>query len=173
MDIVIAVQQRLGHVSNAAVQTMAAGLGIHPVEIEDMVSFYAFFDREPRGRNRIRLSKTPVSFMKGAREVAQAFEQALGIQIGETTADGMFTLQWTSDIGFADQEPAALVNGVILTELSPADAPLIIASLRRAGSGGDLPPYPPHAAEAAKLRGRPGPKLASRNCSMGASCSRS
>ena len=151
MDIVIAVQQRFGHVSDESVQALARGLAIHPVEVEDMVSFYAFFDREPRGRNRIRLSKTPISFMKGAREVAQAFELALGVRMGETSADGAFTVQWTSDIGFADQEPAALVNGVILTELSPADAPLIIASLRRAGSGGDLPPYPPHAAEAAKL----------------------
>ncbi len=151
MDIVIAVQQRLGHVSNAAVETMAAGLGIHPVEIEDMVSFYAFFDREPRGRSRIRLSKTPISFMKGARDVAQAFEQALGIRVGETTADGMFTLQWTSDIGLADHEPAALVNGIAVADLTPADAPLILAALRQAGETGALPSYPPHLSDAAHL----------------------
>jgi [NiFe] hydrogenase diaphorase moiety large subunit len=151
MDIVIAVQQRLGHVSNAAVKTIAAGLGIHPVEIEDMVSFYAFFDREPRGRNRIRLSKTPVSFMKGAKEVAQAFEQALGIQIGGTTADGMFTLQWTSDIGLADHEPAALVNGIALADLTPADVPLILAALWQAGETDPLPSYPPHLSDAEHL----------------------
>ena len=49
-------------------------LGMHRVEVEEMVSFYAFFDRKPKGRNRIRLSKTPISFMKGAQAVAQAFE---------------------------------------------------------------------------------------------------
>jgi len=151
MDIVMAVQQRFGHIDDDAMQTMATGLGMHRVEIEDMVSFYAFFDRRPRGRNRIRLSKTPVSFMKGAKAVAQAFEQVLGIRIGETSADGAFTLQWTSDIGLADQEPAALVNGMVLTELTPADAPLIVAALRQPGNTGDLPPYPPHAAEAARL----------------------
>jgi [NiFe] hydrogenase diaphorase moiety large subunit len=151
MDMVIAVQQRFGHVSDMAVQTLAKGLGVHAVEIEEMVSFYAFFDREPRGRNRIRLSKTPISFMKGAREVARAFEQALGVAIGETTADGMFTLQWTSDIGLADQEPAALVNGMALAALTPTDAPLIVAALRQASDDGDLPAYPPHAGQAAKL----------------------
>jgi hypothetical protein len=52
-------------------------------------------------------SKTPISFMKGAKEVARAFEEALGISLGETSADGAFTLEWTSDIGMADQEPAA------------------------------------------------------------------
>ena len=144
MDIVIAVQQRLGHVDDDAVQAIAKALGMPRVEIEEMVSFYAFFDREPKGRNRIRLSKTPISFMKGAQTVAHAFEKALGINIGETSADGAFTLQWTSDIGLADQEPAALVNGIILGELTPADAPLIVAALREAAAGGGLPDYPPH-----------------------------
>jgi len=133
MDIVIAVQHRFGYVSNDAIQSLAASLRMHPVEIEEMVSFYAFFDREPRGRHRIRLSKTPISFMKGAQELALAFEQALDIGVGETTADGMFTLQWTSDIGLADQEPAALVDGMPLSELSPAQVPLILAALRQSG----------------------------------------
>jgi [NiFe] hydrogenase diaphorase moiety large subunit len=95
-----------------------------------MVSFYAFFDREPRGRNRIRLSKTPISFMKGAQDVARAFETALGIAMGGTSPDGEFTVEWTSDVGMADQEPAALVNGMILTSLTPADVPEIISVLR-------------------------------------------
>ena len=131
MDIVRAVQSRDGFVSDDAVQDIAANLGIHPVEVADMVSFYAFFEREPRGRFRIRLSKTPISFMKGAAAVAHAFEQALGFPIGGT--DGVFSLQWTSDIGMADQEPAALVNATVLTELTPADVPKIVAGLREHG----------------------------------------
>jgi [NiFe] hydrogenase diaphorase moiety large subunit len=131
LDIVEAVQRRSGYVSNEAIQAIASGLGIHPVEVEDMLSFYAFFDRQPRGRNRIRVSKTPVSFMKGAKEVARAFEEALGISVGGTSADGAFTLQWTSDIGMADQEPAALINGMILTGLTPRDVPQILTALRQ------------------------------------------
>ena len=136
LDIVEAVQRRSGHVSNDAVQAIATDLGIHPVEVEDMISFYAFFDRQPRGQNRIRLSKTPISFMNGAKEVARAFEEALGISVGGTSADGLFTLQWTSDIGMADQEPSALVNGTVLTALAPGDVPHIVAALRR----GTIPP---------------------------------
>jgi [NiFe] hydrogenase diaphorase moiety large subunit len=151
MDMVIAVQNRFGEVSAAAVQALAAELNVHAVEITEMVSFYAFFDRVPRGRNRIRLSKTPISFMKGAEAVARAFEEALGIRLGETTADGAFTLQWTSDIGLADQEPAALVNGVALAELTPEDAPLILAALRRAGKADASLPSAPRAAQAQGL----------------------
>jgi len=134
MDIALAVQQAFGRIDADAARAIAAGLGIHVVEVEDMVSFYAFFNSAPRGSNRIRLSKTPVSLMKGAGEVARAFEQALGVTVGQTSADGAFTLEWTSDIGMADQEPAALVNGRILTDLTPDDVPRIISSLRQAGS---------------------------------------
>jgi [NiFe] hydrogenase diaphorase moiety large subunit len=131
LDIVEAVQRRSGYVSDEAVQAIAAGLHIHAVEVEDMTSFYAFFDRHPRGRIRIRLSKTPVSFIMGANDVARAFETALGINIGETSTDAGFTLQWTSDIGMADQEPAALVNGMVLTKIKPGDVPAIVAALRQ------------------------------------------
>jgi len=151
MDILIAVQHRYGEVSSRAIELIAAALHAHKVEIEETASFYAFFDRMPRGRNRIRLSKTPVSFMKGAQAVAQAFETALGVGFGETTADGLFTLQWTSDIGLADQEPSALVNGVALSELTPADVPAILAALRTPAPSDALPAYPPGRAEAAAL----------------------
>ncbi len=128
-----------GYISNQSVQAIATGLGIHAVEVEDMVSFYAFLDRQPRGRFRIRLSRTPVALMKGANEVAQAFEQTLGIALGETSSDGQFTVEWTSDIGMSDQEPAALVNRRVLTALSPADVPAIVAALRNDGEQAVLP----------------------------------
>jgi [NiFe] hydrogenase diaphorase moiety large subunit len=130
MDIVLAVQRRFGYVSAEAIRAIASGVGRHVVDIEQMVSFYAFFDREPRGRCRIRLSKTPISLLKGAREVASAFETALGIPMGETTPDGAFTLDWTSDIGMADQEPAALIDMKVCTSLTPADVPPILDALR-------------------------------------------
>ncbi len=92
MDIVQAVQQRLGYLPDEAIHAIAQGLGIHGVEVEDMVSFYAFPNREPKGRFHIRLSKTPVSLMKGASEVAQAFADAAGLTIGGTSPDGEFTV---------------------------------------------------------------------------------
>ncbi|MGA2639050.1 NAD(P)H-dependent oxidoreductase subunit E [Methylocella sp.] len=95
-----------GHISDAAVHAVAAGRGVPAVEVEDMVSFYSFFNREPKGRYHIRLSKTPVSLMQGAAEVARAFATATGASIGGTSPDGEFTIEWTSDIGMADQEPS-------------------------------------------------------------------
>src|SRR5271166_3201310 len=140
MDIVQALQHRLGHVSDEAVRLVAAATGVHAVAIEDMVSFYAFLNREPKGRIHIRLSKTPVSLMKGAAEVAQAFVRATGMAaIGETSPAGEFTVEWTSDIGMADQEPSALINGAVFTALVPADVPAIVAALQRCQADNVVP----------------------------------
>ena len=139
MDIALTVQRQFGHVGDDAIQAIARGIGVHPVEVEEMVSFYAFLDREKRGLNRIRLSKSPISFMKGAREVATVFETALGVSLGETSKDGAFTLEWTRDIGMADQEPSALVNGAVLILLTPEDVPQIVAALRQAAGVGEPP----------------------------------
>ncbi len=73
------------------------------------------------------------------------------MSMGGISPDGLFTLQWTNDIGMADQEPAALINGIILTELTPADVPWILTAIRQAGKTGGMPAYPPHAGDAAKL----------------------
>jgi [NiFe] hydrogenase diaphorase moiety large subunit len=142
LDIVEQMQHRFGYLSNDAVAAIARGLDIHAVEVEDMVSFYSFLDREKRGHFRIRLSKTPISFMKGAQAVARAFEQALRLSIGATSLDGMFTLEWTSDIGMADQEPSALINRVVFTSLTPENVPDIIEALRNVSENGDLSALP-------------------------------
>jgi [NiFe] hydrogenase diaphorase moiety large subunit len=151
MDVVLAVQHRSGYVSNEAIRAIAGALSLHPVEVEETASFYAFFNRQPRGHNRIRLSRTPISMIKGAEAVAGAFAKALDIPMGGTSADGLFTLEWTSDIGMADQEPAALINGIILTELAPDDVPAILSALRLGATAGKLPQYPPHAEDIGKL----------------------
>ena len=142
MDIVQAVQHRLGHVSDAAVRAVAAALGIHAVEVEDMVSFYAFLNREPKGRFHIRLSNTPMSPMNGAAQVAEAFAEAAGVAIGDASPDAEFTVAWTSDIGMADQEPSALISGTVVTALTPADATAIIAALHQSRTRNTLPLFP-------------------------------
>lgn len=134
LAIVQAVQGRLGYVPDDAVDYLAKALGIHRVEVVDAVSFYTFLDRQKKGDVHIRLAKTPIALMQGAQEVAQAFEDALGIRMGQTSRDGRFSLSWTSDIGMADQEPSALVNGTPLTRIAVADVERIVAALQSAGT---------------------------------------
>jgi [NiFe] hydrogenase diaphorase moiety large subunit len=138
LDVLQAVRQNYGFVSNDALQAIAVGLSMPAVEVEDTLSFYAFLNRTPKGRFQIRLSKTPVSLMKGAADVAYAFCAATGAPLGGTSPDNQFTVEWTSDIGMADQEPSALINTTVFNSLKPADVPAIVGALRLEGEPGKL-----------------------------------
>jgi [NiFe] hydrogenase diaphorase moiety large subunit len=133
MDIVRAVQARYGCVSSEAMDVIAREVKTHRVEVEGVVSFYAFLSKEPKGRAVIRLTDCVAARMRGSEQVARAFEQELGIHFGETTADGAITLERTSCIGLCDQGPAALCNGVPLTRLSTDKVREVVRSLRENG----------------------------------------
>ena len=138
LDVLHAVQQNFGFVSNEAIQAIAVGLRMRAVEVEDSLSFYAFLNRTPKGRFQIRLSKTPISLMKGAADVADAFMAATGAPLGGTSPDNQFTVEWTSDIGMADQEPSALINTTVFNSLKPADVPAIVSALLLQGDPSKL-----------------------------------
>jgi [NiFe] hydrogenase diaphorase moiety large subunit len=130
MDIVRGVHEQTGFLSDDAVDEIAKVLGVHRVQVADMASFYTFFDREPAGRCTIRLSNCVVDRMNGMEGVAEAFEKELGISFGQTTSDGMISLKYTSCTGMCDQPVGALINGMVVTGLTPKDVPAIVAAIK-------------------------------------------
>jgi [NiFe] hydrogenase diaphorase moiety large subunit len=131
MDIVREVQAKFGYVPPDAIDAIAAQMGIHRVEVEGVTNFYHFLSTRPKGRTLISLTRGAVPSITGVDKVATAFEEELGIPFGEVTPDGSIGLQWTSCIGMCDQEPAALINGVVFTELTARKAKDIVDGLRR------------------------------------------
>ncbi len=131
MDIVIAVQQEFGCVSIEAMEAIARAVNSHRVEVESVVSFYSFLSVKPTGKVIIRLCRDIVDWMKGYEAVAEAVAKELGVTMGETTSDGAITLTNTPCIGMSDQAPAALVNDVVVTNLSPDRARRMVRDLRR------------------------------------------
>ncbi|MBP9024858.1 MAG: NAD(P)H-dependent oxidoreductase subunit E [Phycisphaerae bacterium] len=130
MDVVRAVQTQFGCVSNAAMNLIARELKTHRVEVESVVSFYAFFSQRQKGKVIIRVCDDVIDRMAGAELVAKAFSEELGIGFGQTSADGKFSLEWTPCIGMCDQAPAALINDVVVTELTGDRAREIVRELR-------------------------------------------
>lgn len=130
MDIARAVHAKTGYLSEDIIGAIAEVLGCHRVEVRDMVSFFAFFSREPKGKTTIRLCDAVVERMKGADAIAEAFEKAAGVKFGETSEDGSISLEYTPCIGMSDQAPSALVNGKVLTNLRPEDVPAIVEAVR-------------------------------------------
>jgi len=130
MDIVRAVQEAFGCVSGEAMDLIAGQLGAHRVEVEGVVSFYAFLSQRPKGKVVIRLCDDIIDEMKGSMKVAEALKEELGIDFGETTADGTITLEWSPFIGMGDQAPAAMVNDTVITNLTGDKAREMARSLR-------------------------------------------
>lgn len=117
MDVARAVQAEYGCVGGEMLDVVARELGMHRVEVESLVSFYAFLSDKPKGKTVIRLCNDIIDQLNGLGRVVAAFEEELGIEVGSTTADGRVTLEYTPCIGMSDQAPAALVNDIVVTNL--------------------------------------------------------
>jgi NADH-quinone oxidoreductase E subunit len=119
LPILQTVQKNHGYISSYAMQEIADLLDIHPVEVFSVASFYSFLHHEPKGKFIIRLCNSISCDMMGKEHVAKQLENDLGIKFGETTKDGMFTLEHTSCIGMCDHGPAMMVNNNVYTHVTP------------------------------------------------------
>jgi [NiFe] hydrogenase diaphorase moiety large subunit len=126
------VHRRYRYVSSDAMQVIADALGLHPVEVHSVLSFYSFLGTKPRGRFVIRLCRTISCDMQGKTSVACQLENDLGIGFGETTPDGRFTLEWANCIGMCDQGPAMLGNDRLYTRVTPDQVNEILDECRSA-----------------------------------------
>jgi [NiFe] hydrogenase diaphorase moiety large subunit len=130
LPVLQAVKRRHGAVDSEAMQTIAALLGIHPVEVYSVATFYAFLHPSEQGRSTIRLCRTVSCALAGKQGVARALETGLGIGFGETSDDGSFSLEWANCIGMCDQGPALLVNDQVYTHVTADAVPGILQECR-------------------------------------------
>jgi [NiFe] hydrogenase diaphorase moiety large subunit len=130
MDILLNVQAEAGCIASGTLDDIAQSLSISRVEVESAATFYAFFSRKPRGRFVIRLCNDIIDQIKGMDRIAAAFRAELGIDFGQTTPDGLFSLEYTPCIGMCDQAPALLVNHKVVTRVSTDMVHDIVQTLR-------------------------------------------
>ena len=130
MDIVRDVQADFGCVPGEAMDRIAAEVSTHRVEVEGVVSFYAFLSKDLKGKVTVRLCDDAINDLAGGDEVADALREELGVEFGQTTPDGRFSLEHTSCIGMCDQSPAALVNDVVVTGLTSQSARRMVRQLK-------------------------------------------
>ncbi len=136
MDILIAIQDKYRYIPEDAIGILADQLGLSKVDVKQTITFYHFFTLEPVGEYAIYLNDSAVANFKGRAEVVQAFEDELGIPFNGVTKDGLIGIWDTADIGMNDQEPAALINGTVFTNLTPDKVRSLVAGMR---AGKDVP----------------------------------
>ncbi len=124
------VQKEYGYIPEYAMQEIGVMLGISSAEVYGVATFYSFLQVEPKGKYHVALSIDMPSKMAGVDDVAERLEKELGIKMGETTYDRMFSLEWTGCVGISDLSPAMIINEKIFPLVTPDKASDIVRRLR-------------------------------------------
>jgi len=130
VDVMLSLQQYYGYLSDEALEDGARLLGMTPLELEELATFYDFIYRKPVGKFVIHVCDGVVCWMNGYESVMDYLSKKLGINPGETTEDGLFTVLPTACIGYCDLSPAMLVNGRPYGPLTPGKIDDILNRLR-------------------------------------------
>lgn len=129
LPILHGVQAAFGHVPQAALPIIAGALNLTRAEVHGVVSFYHDFREAPAGAHTLRLCRAEACQAAGGDALAAHAQQALGVPLGQTTADGAVTLEAVYCLGLCASGPAALVDGRPVARLDADRLDRVIADL--------------------------------------------
>ena len=131
MPVLQELNRAHNYISEDAMSCVSKVLNVPRAEVYGVATFYSFFSVKPRGKYVIRLCRTVSCAKQGSYHPAiAALLEELGVGFGETTADGLFTLERTNCSGMCDQGPAMLVNEDVHAHLTEATVRTIINGYR-------------------------------------------
>ncbi len=125
-----AVQKLEGSLSDSVIELVAEKLGRPVNEITEVVDFYAFLQREPRGEKRIKICMATSCNAQGSAAVLEKLREELGINVGEATADGKFSLEMKFCLGACGRGPNLEINDEPYNGVTPDVVPEILAANR-------------------------------------------
>ncbi len=103
-------QDENGHLSTEVMDAVARHLGMAPVAVYEVATFYAMYDLQPTGRTKLCICTNLPCALSGAEAAAEHLKRKLGVDWNETTADGRFTLKQGECFGACGDAPVVLVN---------------------------------------------------------------
>lgn len=133
LPLLFLVQSVEGHVTEQGMREVADLLGLTSAQVLSSGSFYTMLKKRPQGDYLISVCRNISCTHRGSRAVVQAFEERLGIGVGETTPDGRFTLETAECLATCDGAPAMQINYEDFYDVKPADAAEMIDRLERGG----------------------------------------
>lgn len=120
LPILHAINEHFGYVDERALPIVADVLNITRAEVQGVVSFYHDFRRAPAGRHIVKICRAEACQAMGAERLITELETALGVKLGQTSADGRITLEAVYCLGNCALSPAALIDGKLHGRLDAA-----------------------------------------------------
>jgi len=130
MMILSDIQKEYGYIPLEVQEIVSSRTGISVAEIYGVVTFYSFFSLKPKGKYVIGCCLGTACYVKGAQQIIDNFSEIIGIKPGETSKDGLFTLDALRCIGACGIAPAVTINGKVYPKLTVDAVPNIIKEYR-------------------------------------------
>jgi NADH:ubiquinone oxidoreductase subunit E len=124
------IQQQNGYLSREAIDEVAQRLRVPTAFVSGVATFYHFFRLEPRGKFAISICLGTACFVKGADQILEAFRSELGIEMGETTKDGLFSMESTRCLGVCALAPVVTINDRVFSQVTPQQVPEMINQVK-------------------------------------------
>lgn len=130
MMILSDIQREYGYIPLDVQELVSERTGISVAEIYGVVTFYSFFSLKPKGKYIIGCCLGTACYVKGAQQIIDKFSELLKIGPGETTEDGLFTIDALRCIGACGIAPAVTINGTVYPKMTVDQVPGVIESYR-------------------------------------------
>jgi NADH-quinone oxidoreductase subunit E len=129
LPVLHAIQHQYGWIPTQAMEEAAEFLGLQPSEVLDTASFYEEYWLRPKGKYLVAVCRSLACEICGSNDVTERLKAKLGVELGETTADGKITLVEYECLGSCGTAPAALCNDVLHEDITPEQMDKLIDSL--------------------------------------------
>ncbi len=133
MSALFLAQEKYGYITSEAMMEVAKILGIPRIWVYEVATFYTMFNTEPVGRFHLKVCTNLSCMLREVKGIVAWLEEKLGIKIGETTADGLFTLSTVECLGSCGTAPVMQVNDTYCEGLTLEGIDEILQQLRETG----------------------------------------
>ena len=133
MMILSDIQNEYGYIPLEVQKIVSEKTGISVADIYGVVTFYSFFSLEPKGKYIIGCCLGTACYVKGAQQIIDKFSEILGIRPGQTTDDGMFTIDALRCIGACGIAPAVTINGKVYPKMTVDKVSAVVEEYRAMG----------------------------------------
>ncbi len=125
------IQETFGYIPPGSIAPIAEALKIFPSQVQGVITFYAGFTLEPKGKYVVRVCRGTACHVKGGRSILRLMKKELGLNEGETDKDYRFTLETVACLGACFLAPTMMVNRTYFGRLSPAKVASVLEQYRK------------------------------------------
>lgn len=128
INVLHEVQNALGYLPQQVQEQVAENLGIPQSRVNGVVTFYAFFTEKPKGKYPISICLGTACYVRGSDKVLEEVKKVLGIEVGQTTPDGIFSLDCLRCVGACGLAPVMTIGGKVYGNVDPKNVRKILES---------------------------------------------